>query len=43
VLLIEEKIGVGFAIVYPNKCVARGEKFVYAMRDKTATFATPSL
>jgi hypothetical protein len=25
VLLIEEKIGVGFAIVYPNKCVARGE------------------
>jgi hypothetical protein len=40
-LLIEEKIGIGFAGVYPDKRCARCEKFFTPQRNQTATFATP--
>jgi hypothetical protein len=39
--LIKEKIGVGFAGVYPDKCGARCEKCFTPRRNETATFATP--
>jgi hypothetical protein len=39
-LLIEEKIGIGFAIVYPDKRCARCEKCFTPRRNETATFET---
>jgi hypothetical protein len=37
--LIEEKIGIGFAGVYPDNRCARSEKCFTLRRNETATFA----